>query len=120
MRTLLCLLLLCLCAPAFAASAPKAVEPKADEPKPPKTRDYSYIYDLLNHTVNRTRTRALNPALFVRKHSSNPREAENVDEQDQVRLPSTWWRPRIGFQPVRGEQMLHGPGPDKGPAPGRW
>jgi hypothetical protein len=43
-----------------------------------------------------------------------------VDENDQVRLPSTWWQPRIGFRPVSVEQMLAGPGPLRGPAPGPW
>jgi hypothetical protein len=117
MRPFLYLLLTLLPAwPALAASE----NPKADEPKPPKSREYSYIYDLLNHSVVRPTTRVLDPALFVRRMSANPREAENVDDQDQVRLPSTWWQPRIGFRPVSVEQMLHGPGPGKGPAPGRW
>src|SRR5439155_12940085 len=49
-----------------------------------------------------------------------PREAANVDENDQVRLPSTWWQPRIGFRPVTVAQMMRGPGPGRGPAPGPW
>jgi hypothetical protein len=43
-----------------------------------------------------------------------------VDEQDQVRLPSTWWTPRMGHQAVSVDEMLRGPGAGVGPAPGTW
>jgi hypothetical protein len=62
----------------------------------------------------------LDVARIARKVSGHPREAANVDEHDQVRQPSTWWQPRIGFRPVTIDQMLTGPGPGTGPAPGRW
>ena len=52
--------------------------------------------------------------------ANDPREAVNVDEHDNVRLPSTWWTPRVGFRPVTPEQMLAGPGSGEGPAPGKW
>lgn len=86
----------------------------------PAERQYSYAYDLLDNSVFRPLTRAFDIALLARKASGHPREAANVDEQDQVRLPSTWWQPRIGLRPVTVEQMLSGPGPGTGPAPGKW
>jgi hypothetical protein len=89
-------------------------------PKMPREREPSYLYDLFDHSLVRPVTRTLDPALLVRKLTGRHREAENVDETDQVRLPSTWWQPRIGFRPVSVEQMLAGPGDGKGPAPGRW
>jgi hypothetical protein len=42
-----------------------------------------------------------------------------VDEQDAVRLPSTWWQPRVGFRTVDVDQVLRGPGPG-GPRAGTW
>ena len=92
----------------------------SDTSKAPADRSYSYAYDILDNSVIRPATRVLDVARIARKISGNPREAANVDDQDQVRLPSTWWQPRIGFRPVTVEQMLKGPGPGTGPAPGRW
>jgi hypothetical protein len=86
----------------------------------PKARDYSYAYDVLDQSAIRPATRALDLARLARKVAGHPREAANVDANDQVLLPSTWWQPRIGFRPVSVEQMLHGPGSGAGPAPGRW
>jgi len=85
----------------------------------PKSRSVSYYYDGVYQTA-RPVARSLDPALLVRKISGKRREAANVDENDQVRLPSTWWQPRLGFRPVTVEQMLKGPGGHGGPAPGRW
>jgi hypothetical protein len=75
---------------------------------------------MFDNSLVRPATRMLDIALIARKISGHPREAADVDEQDQVRQPSTWWQPRIGFRPVTVEQMLKGPGPGTGPAPGRW
>jgi len=90
------------------------------KPEPPKERNISYYYDGFEQTLVRPLTRVLDPSLWVRKATGNHREAENVDAQDQVRLPSTWWQPRLGFRPVTVEQMLAGPGTGAGPAPGPW
>ena len=87
---------------------------------PPAEREYSYAYDGLEHNLIRPATRMLDVARIARKVSKNPREAANVDDQDQVRLPSTWWQPRVGFRPVTAKQVATGPGPGTGPAPGRW
>jgi len=87
---------------------------------PPKPTNLSYLYDAFDNSFPRPVARQLDPARWVRKIGHNPREAANVDENDQVRLPSTWWQPRVGFVPVTAEQMLAGPGPGHGPAPGRW
>lgn len=86
----------------------------------PKPTTLSYYYDALDQSLIRPATRALDPALLVRKLNGSRREAANVDANDQVRLPSTWWQPRVGFRPVTVAQMLHGPGPGTGPAPGKW
>jgi hypothetical protein len=108
---------LLLASTAWAAPGPKASDPG---PKPPAEHDVSYAYDLLYHTLVRPATRAFDPALLVRKIAHHPREAANVDEKDQVRMPSTWWTPRIGFRPVTVEQMMNGPGTGQGPADGKW
>jgi hypothetical protein len=108
-------LLLSLAAPVSGAEAEKS-----KGPEPPKERDYSAIYDLFDNTLARPIARFADPPRWVRKIVRNPREAANVDEKDQVRLPSTWWQPRMGFRPVSIEQMLAGPGPGTGPAPGKW
>jgi hypothetical protein len=86
----------------------------------PAAHAYSYAYDIVDNDLIRPMTRMLDVAWIARKTAAQPREAANVDDQDQVRLPSTWWQPRIGFRPVSVEQMLTGPGPGTGPAPGRW
>ena len=99
-------------------AAPNAAPP--DSIKPPAAHAYSYSYDGFDNSLVRPATRMLDVALIARKVSGHPREAANVDEQDQVRQPSTWWQPRLGFRPVSIEQMLKGPGPGTGPAPGRW
>ncbi len=92
----------------------------AAAPTSPEETEISYYYDVLEHSVLRPAARQLDPSRWVRRLAGNPREAMNVDEADQVRLPSTWWRPRAGHHPVSVEQMLRGPGPGTGPAPGRW
>jgi hypothetical protein len=102
-------------------TAVAAATPSSDAaPAAPKEREYSYSYDLVDNSVIRPATRFFDVAHAARKISGNPREAANVDENDQVRLPSTWWQPRIGFRTVTVAQMLNGPGFGAGPAPGRW
>jgi len=86
----------------------------------PREREISAAYDLMHQSVIRPAARAFDIARLGRKLAGNPREAANVDDSDQVRLPSTWWQPRIGFRAVSVEQMLKGPGPGRGPAPGPW
>jgi hypothetical protein len=111
---------------AFAASLALGgvamAQEKTDDkgPPPPKEREYSYFYDIVDHSVVRPTTRALDLPLLLRKITRNPREAANVDAQDQVRLPSTWWQPRVGFRAVTPDQMLKGRGSSTGPAPGKW
>jgi len=102
----------------FAAS-PAGAAPDSTG-RAPIARTYSYAYDLFDHSLIRPATRALDAARGIRKMTGHPREAANVDEHDQVRLPSTWWQPRIGFRVVTTEQLLAGPGTGSGPAPGRW
>ncbi len=88
--------------------------------KSPAENAYPYTYDGFDNSLVRPATRMLDIALIARKIAGDPRQAANVDEHDQVRQPSTWWQPRIGFRPVTIEQMLKGSGPGTGPAPGRW
>lgn len=107
----------CCAVVAALAAILAAAGPGAAQPKPTAL---SYYFDAMDQSLFRPVTRALDPALLVRKLSGNHREAVNVDENDQVRLPSTWWQPRVGFRAVTVEQMLRGPGPGTGPAPGRW
>src|SRR5262249_17218201 len=60
------------------------------------------------------------PVHDLRALTNHPKEAANVDEKDEVRLPSTWWTPRAGYHPVSVAQALAGPGPGTGPATGLW
>jgi len=94
--------------------------PDSTGSKPPEESAYSPAYDLIDNSVVRPPTRFFDVARLARRLTGHPREAANVDENDQVRLPSTWWQPRLGFRPVTPEQMMTGPGPGTGPAPGRW
>ena len=100
------------------AATPGAAKP--DEPKMPQPHQKSYAYDLADQSLFRPISRVTDPALLVRKIRHHPREAANVDETDQVRLPSTWWQPRMGFRQVSIDQMLRGPGLGTGPTPGKW
>jgi hypothetical protein len=104
---------------ARAASDADSVAAKGRSVPKPKERNISYYVDGFEQTV-RPLSRPLDPVRIYRRVSGNQPEAYNVDENDQVRLPSTWWTPRVGFQPVTPEQMLRGPGPGTGPAPGKW
>jgi hypothetical protein len=101
-------------APVAAHAATLAAPPE------PEATEISYYYDLFDNSFVRPVTRLFDPALGIRKLARRPREAANVDSSDRVRLPSTWWQPRLGFREVTVEQMLRGPGPGSGPAPGRW
>lgn len=94
--------------------------PSSPPAKTPKETETSYYYDLFENTLFRPAARQLDPSRWVRRVSGSPREAVNVGEDDQVRLPSTWWQPRAGYRPVSVDDMLNGPGSGAGPAPGRW
>ncbi len=102
------------------ATLAQAAAPDSAGSKAPKERQYSYAYDMIDNSLVRPATRMFDVALLARKVTGNPREAANVDENDQVRLPSTWWQPRMGFRPGVAQAMMTGPGPGTGPAPGRW
>jgi len=110
---------LALAAAVFALAAVPAVGRPATPGPAPKPRNISYYYDGFKQTV-RPLSRAFDAANGVRKLTGSPREAANVDEQDQVRLPSTWWTPRAGFQPVTDRDMLSGTGGPDVPAPAPW
>jgi len=97
----------------------QAAAPAKKDAKP-ESRSISGAYDLVHQSVFRPAARAFDVPRLGRKITGHPRESANVDEQDHVRLPSTWWQPRIGFREVTVEQMLKGPGSGQGPAPGPW
>jgi len=104
---------------AWVALAALVVTPPHDAAAAPKRRDISYFYDGFKQTV-RPLTRGLDPAGGLRRLTGTRREAANVDERDEVRLPSTWWTPRVGFQPMTPEEMLASTGSLEGPAAGLW
>jgi hypothetical protein len=85
----------------------------------PKPRSIPYFYDGFKQSV-RPLTRALDVAGGVRKLSGDRREAANVDDRDDVRLPSTWWTPRVGFRPVSAAEMLASTRSLEPPAAGTW
>jgi len=86
----------------------------------PKPKRISYYYDSIEQSLVRPLERTLDLSILVRTFSGSRREAANVDDHDQVQLPSTWWQPRVGHRLVSVEQMLKGPGPGAGPAPPPW
>jgi hypothetical protein len=111
----------CACVAAWLAAAVAHPMAAAGESVPePRSRSISYFYDAIEQSMVRPGTRVLDPALLVRRISGRFREAANVDANDEVRLPSTWWTPRAGHRPVGTQAMRLGPGPGSGPAPGPW
>jgi hypothetical protein len=97
-----------------AGASVASAEEKATR-KPPKETHISYYWDAIDQNLVRPIARFTDPALAVRRMTGKKREAANVDENDQVRLPSTWWQPRLGFREVTPEEMAIGPGPGTGP-----
>ena len=97
-----------------------AVESRPDSMPIPPAAPLSYYYDAFDQSITRPITRTLDLSILARKLGGGRREAANVDAQDRVRLPSTWWQPRIGFKPLSVDDMLTGAGPGTGPAPGPW
>ena len=64
-----------------SAQAMAATKPAAkSEATPPKEREPSYSYDILDNSLIRPATRVLDVARIGRKISGNPREAANVDD----------------------------------------
>jgi hypothetical protein len=80
----------------------------------PKPRNISYYYDGDKQTV-RPLCRKLDLAAGVRRLGGARLESANVDADDQVRLPSTWWTPRVGHQPVSPADMLAATGAEQAP-----
>jgi len=103
---------------ASIACAPAPVAAAAEPDSMPKPRDISYYGDGFKQSI-RPLTRGFDPALGIRKASGSRREAANVDANDQVRLPSTWWTPRVGHRRVTPEAILAGSGGDD-PPPHPW
>jgi hypothetical protein len=85
----------------------------------PPAAPLSYYYDAFEQSMVRPLTRTLDLSLHAGRLGGR-REATNLDPLDRVRLPSTWWQPRVGFKPLTVEAMLAGAGPGTGPAAGRW
>jgi len=110
----------CLCVILAASPATARAQAGRDSVPLPRATHVSYDYDAIDQAVIRPATRSLDLSLLARKVGRNRREAPNVDAADQVLLPSTWWQPRLGFRPVSPGEMLAGPGPGTGPAPGKW
>ena len=86
----------------------------APEPAP---RSISRFYDGFKRACVRMRA-SLDLAVGVRKLTGNPREAANVVQNDQVRLPSTWWTPTSASSRSLPD-MLAGTGTPEMP-PGTW
>jgi hypothetical protein len=97
-----------------------AVESRPDSMAIPPEAPLSYYYDAFEQSLVRPLTRVFDLSLLVRRLGVGRREATDLDGQDRVRLPSSWWQPRIGFKPVSVEDMLAGAGSGTGPAPGPW
>ena len=108
-------LLVSLAGPASATPA----DSKTGEMKP-KPNSVSNAYDVFDNSLSRPVARVFDLPRWARRATGHPREAANVDAADQVRLPSTWWQPRVGFRTVTPAQMLRGPGPGTGPAGTHW
>src|SRR5258705_3498227 len=109
-------------AASFAVDAARAAGTKSDSTAGadmPKDQEYSYIYDVFNHSLVRPITRAFDWPLRGRQLAGKSREAANVDARGEVRLPSTWWPPRIRYHSISVDRLREGPGMG-GPPPGRW
>jgi hypothetical protein len=119
-RTIRSWIPVCLCAAIAVSPAPARAQAGHDSVPLPRATHISYGYDALDQAVIRPSTRSLDLSLLARKVGRSRREAANVDDADQVRLPSTWWQPRLGFRPVSPGEMIVGPGSSAGPAPGKW
>ena len=115
-RLVLTAALMALLLPGVGAAAEAPVDSMAIPPAAP----LSYYYDAFDQSLARPLARSLDVSLLIRNLGVGRREAANLDAQDRVRLPSTWWQPRIGFKPVSVTAMLTGAGPGTGPAPGPW
>jgi hypothetical protein len=115
MITRLTAVLLCALAagPLHAAAVPASV----DSMPVPAEHHISYVFDAFEKSVVHPVARALDPAVGVRQLRGRRREAFNVDAADQVRLPSTWWQPRVGYQVVTAEDVRVGPAAGAGAAP---
>ena len=68
---------------------------RAHRARPAQERKIRYDYDAYKQSI-RPLTRTFDAALGIRKLTGSMPEAFNVDENDQVRLPTTWWTPRVG------------------------
>jgi len=118
MRALRVLGMTLLLAPGPARAA--ATVAPADSMPVPRAHGLSFAFDAVEKSLVHPVARALDPALAVRQLAGRRREASNVDESDRVRLPSTWWQPRVGYKAVTPEDVRNGPGSGTGPAPGPW
>ncbi len=104
---------------AVAGAAPPASGAPADTLRMPQPHHISYLYDGYKQTV-RPIGNSFDVVHDLQRVTGTRPEAFNVDEHDQVRLPSTWWTPRVGYQAVTPEQMLAATGADDAPAPPPW
>jgi hypothetical protein len=98
--------------PAFISEGRAADSTKVE---PPRATKISYYYDAVEQNLVRPIARFFDPVHIGRAIAGTKRECDNVDEKDQVRLPSTWWQPRLGFRDVTPAQIRIGPGPATGP-----
>ena len=85
----------------------------------PREREESAMYDFVQHNLFRPVARTLDLARWARRISGQSREAANVDERDEVRLPSTWWQPRLGYEPIEPEEIASCRATE-GPVAGVW
>src|SRR5262249_10028923 len=116
------LLMLALFLPAWIPSPTQAAGASnaADRPPSPADREDSDAWDVWHHALDRPAARALDVPLLLRNLTGHRREAANVGADDQVRLPSTWWQPRVGFREITVAEMLAAAGADSGPAGRSW
>lgn len=104
----------------LAATSPMAAAADGAKMPKPKPNTVSNAYDVFDNSISRPVARVFDLPRWGRRATGDPREAANVDAADQVRLPSTWWQPRVGFRTVTPQQMLVGPGPGTGPVGRHW
>src|SRR5262249_54900342 len=83
-----------LLAPAPVHAAAPAAGAQAN-PAMPKAHNISYYYDGLEQGLMRPISRTFDPVVLAHRLSGKKRECVNVDANDQVLLPSTWWQPRL-------------------------
>ncbi|MBI4473527.1 MAG: hypothetical protein HY646_12730 [Acidobacteria bacterium] len=85
----------------------------------PKEREIAVSYDFIVGSMARPIAQILYIPRHVRKLTTDPKEAQNVNAVDEV-PNSSWYTNRNFLYPMSLEAITRGPATDAGPAEGYW